>query len=168
MSPMCLECHKKIPPQLKAGGNAKKYCNITCRNKAVYKRRGGAQAQRDYLDKRAALDPRAKITCFICFRRFRQVGTHIVQIHSITAREYRKECGFDVKKGQLPPDYRESKAKQAIDCGGVKNLKAGKKFLFKKGQKGVGKYTRSQETQIRLKIQGKKIGQLMKSRNKTK
>ena len=164
----CLQCGKKITPKKGNGGMAKRYCNITCRNRAIYKRRGGAQAQRDYLDKRAELDPREKIKCFICFRRFRQVGSHIFLIHKMTAREYRTAYGFDVKKGQLPPDYRKSKAEQAINCGGAKNLKLGKKFWFKKGQKGVGIYKRSQETQIRLTAQGKKIGKLMKSRNKAK
>ena len=95
--------------------------------------------QREYLYKKNK-DKREKIKCQICGKEFRQVGTHVVQVHKMTAREYRKMYGFDVKKGQLPKDYKELKAEQAIECGGYTNLKKGKKFWFKKGQDGPGKY----------------------------
>jgi hypothetical protein len=51
----------------------------------------------------------------------------------------------------LPKDYRELKAELAFERGGVKNLKIGKKFWFKKGSKTAGRYKRSSETLKRLK-----------------
>jgi hypothetical protein len=81
------------------------------------------------------------------------VGSHINQVHKIKAREYRKMFGFDVKKGQLPPKLKELKSRLAIERGGYKNLKAGKKFWFKKKQKNVGVYTRSEQTLERLRSQ---------------
>ena len=79
------------------------------------------------------------------------VGGHIRNRHEMTAREYREEYGFDVKRGQLPPDLRELKADQCKENGTINNLKAGKKYHFKKGQEGIGIYTRSDETMARLK-----------------
>ena len=144
-------CFKVLPKREGVEGNNQQYCNKKCRNKRTYLKRGGAEAQRAYLDKRRALDTREKIQCLVCGKYYRQVGSHIVQIHGITAREYREEYGFDVKKGQLPEDYRELKAEQAVERGGAKNLLHGKKFWFKKGQKGVGVYKRSKQTMERLK-----------------
>lgn len=151
MQKKCPQCGKVNKKRKGRDGNAQKFCSLKCRNRSYYDKRGGAQAQRDYLDKRAGKDPRERIKCLICGRKFRQVGTHIVQIHGVTAREYREEYGFDVKRGQLPSDYRELKAEQAIECGGVKNLKKGRKFWFKKGKKGPGIYKRSLQTLERLK-----------------
>ena len=147
----CVVCGKKLTPKLNnVGGNRKKYCSLHCRNAFYYKKRGGADYQREYFYKRNQ-DGRPKIKCEICGKYFRQVGTHVVQIHKITARQYREEYGFDVKKGQLPEDYKELKAKQAIECGGAVNLITyGKKYWFKKGQKGVGVYERSPQTMERL------------------
>jgi hypothetical protein len=147
----CIFCGKEF--ENKKNAHNVKYCSIVCRNKEYYKRSGGADAQREYLEKYRLKDSRPKIKCQICGKFFRQVGSHIVQRHGITAREYREEYGFDVKKGQLPEDYRKLKAEQAVECGGIKNLKSGKKFWFKKGQKGIGKYRRSKQTMDRLKQQ---------------
>jgi len=106
------------------------------------------------------------IQCLICKEWFRQVGSHIVQRHNMTAREYRKKYGFNIKKGQLPPDYKEKKAKQAIECQGYKNLIKGKKYWFKKNQKGIGTYKRSKETLENLKnTSGKKVKKRKKCLN---
>lgn len=113
----------------------------------------GVEWQRKKRDAIASRPSKDKIQCLLCGKWYRQVGTHIVQVHKMTAREYRKAVGFDVKKGQLPPDYRELKSQQAIECGGYKNLKKGKKFWFKKGDDGPGKYKRSAETMERLQKQ---------------
>jgi hypothetical protein len=147
----CSQCKKEFTPRPHA--NNIKYCSVLCRNKVYYKKRGGAEAQREYLYKRAEGDKRPKIKCQICGKAYRQVGSHIAQVHGCTAREYREEYGFDVKKGQLPHDYRALKAGQAIECGGAKNLKLGKKYWFQKGDKKAGRYKRSDETMARLKRQ---------------
>lgn len=152
----CLTCGGVVPPKINnVGGNKKLYCSTLCRNKAYYKKKGGAEAQREYIDKIRQKDNRGKIKCEICGKYYRQVGSHVWGTHRITAREYREAYGFDVKRGQLPEDYRKLKAEQAIECGGVKNLKLGKKFWFKKGDPRVGRYTRSKQTLERLKHNGK-------------
>lgn len=145
----CQRCGEIFTPAKYA--NNVKYCSQYCRNKGYYEKRGGAKYQREYYNKIRKEDGLPKIQCMICGLMYRQVGTHIVQAHGITAREYRLEFGFDLKKGQLPEDYRELKANQSVICGGVENLKKGAKFRFKKGQKGVGLYTRSPQTIERLK-----------------
>jgi hypothetical protein len=95
------------------------------------------------------------IKCLICGKDFRQVGSHITQVHGITAREYRETFELEVKKGLLPPDLRELKGNQALENGTWKNLKVGKKYWFKKGQEGVGVYKRSKITLEKLKALNK-------------
>ena len=146
----CKFCKKEFIPKAKA--HNVKYCSQYCRNKVYYNERGGKLYQREYNQKVMLKDGRTRIQCKICGKWYRQVGTHIVQVHGVLARAYREAYGFDVKKGQLPEDYRGLKAEQAFECGGVKNLKKGKKFWFKRGQKGVGVYKRSPETMARLKV----------------
>ena len=68
----------------------------------------------------------------------------------MTAREYRKAYGFDVKRGQLAGEYLALKATQAIERGGYKNLKKGRAYWFKPGQPGLGCYERSEQTMARL------------------
>lgn len=145
----CKFCQKEYTPH----SNHSKYCSIECRHKQEYINRGGAEFQREYLAKRRCetYGHKQMIKCQICKKYFRQVGTHIVQAHGITAREYREAYGFDLKRGQLPEDLREIKAEHVFENGTVNNLKAGKKFHFKKGQAGVGVYKRSAETMERLK-----------------
>lgn len=104
------------------------------------------------MDKIHSKKDKNKIQCAICGRYYRQVGSHIVQRHGIEAREYRKEYGFDLKKGQLPTDLRELKAKQVFENGTVKNLKKGKQYWFIKGDQEAGRYIRSQQTMERLKV----------------
>jgi hypothetical protein len=69
----------------------------------------------------------------------------------MTAREYREFFDLEVKKGLLTPELRDLYGKQAIENGTWKNLKKGRKYRFKKGQRGVGKYKRSHITMARLK-----------------
>jgi len=134
------------------------YCSKKCRDKnyTIEYKDYRAKWQLARYDRIAEVPAKNKIQCLICNKWYVQVGSHIWNRHNMTAREYREQYGFDVKKGQLPEDYRKLKADQAIECGGYKNLKKGKKYWFKKGQEGPGKYTRSDETLERLKsIAGK-------------
>lgn len=148
---ICAYCKNEFTP--KPHAHNIKFCSVKCRNKNLYHERGGAEWQREYLSKKQEKDGRPKVQCLICGKWYRQVGTHIVQVHKITAREYREQYGFDVKRGQLPEDYRKLKSITAVENGTAKNLKAGKKFWFKKGQAGVGRYERSEQTKERLKHQ---------------
>lgn len=50
----------------------------------------------------------------------------------------------------LPKDLRKLKAKRCLENGTWENLKVGKKYWFKKGDKSVGTYTRSHVTIERL------------------
>ena len=59
-----------------------------------------------------------------------------------------EEYGFDVKKGQTKGWYHDLKAERAYTTGGLDNLLKGIRFWFKKGQKGIGTYRRSQQTEM--------------------
>ncbi len=137
-----------------------KYCSKKCRQKQTNKNWNDYRTRKakEKRDKEAEKPSDLKIQCQICGRWYRQVGSHIVQRHKMLAREYREKYGFDVKKGQLPDDLRALYGKQALENGTVKNvIEGGKKYRFKKKQKGIGIYKRSEQTMKRLKRQGKKI-----------
>jgi hypothetical protein len=53
----------------------------------------------------------------------------------MTAREYREVMDLPVKKGLSAVWLKKLKAEQAIENKTYKNLKAGKKFWYKKGDK---------------------------------
>ena len=89
------------------------------------------------------------IECLICGNKYLQVGSHIVQVHGMTARQYREKFGLDVKRGLTKGEYRKKKAETTLVNGTYKNLEAGKKFWFKKGQTIT--YKRSPQTLERLK-----------------
>jgi len=108
------------------------------------------------------------IECQICGKRYYQVGSHVVQTHGYnSAREYREVFGFDVKRGQLEENLRKVKSKQVFDNGTYKNLKKGKVYWFKKGDRTAGRYTRSYETLARLTQHIKRISNA-KIQNRTK
>jgi predicted nucleic acid-binding Zn ribbon protein len=130
----------------------RRFCSAKCRNKFYNKKRYESQAkwQRDKNDAIASVASPHKLQCKICGRWYVQVGSHIYWRHRMLARDYRKEYGFDVKKGQLPGWYRKIKGGQVFENGTIKNLEVGKKYWFKEGQPGVGIYERSPETMARL------------------
>ena len=118
-----------------------------------------AKWQREWLQRRRDNCGLPLIKCAICGKGFRQVGSHVVETHGYAiARDYRREYGFDVKRGQLPEDYKITKAKSAFKTGTYKNLVAGKKYWFKKKGNNVGRYKRSKQTLDRLRKQGLEIG----------
>lgn len=132
-----------------------KFCSALCRGRSYYEKRDGATYQRIMMDKRRQQDDKPKIQCQVCGKWFRQVGTHVVQVHGyIKARYYREDYGFDVKRGQLPEDYRKTKAEQVVENGTINNLVTGAPYRFKKGK--VPNYIRSAQTMERLK-QNKRI-----------
>lgn len=146
----CQNCGIDIPMKRKA--NNVKFCSLTCRNKFDYQRYR-KQWQKDLMNKRAKIPSIEKIECQICHNWYKQVGSHIVQAHNMKARQYRKLYGFDLKRGQLQEKLRLHKAKKVFENGTVENLKVGQKFWFKKGQKDIGTYERSEQTMKRLKQQ---------------
>jgi len=164
MEKKCLRCGAEVE-RGGAKANNKKYCSDTCRDTAYTER----NREKHNAWQRARWQRKAKgekIQCLICGEEHRQVGSHIVQRHKMTAREYREKYGFDVKRGQLPKDLRKKKADYVFENNTVENLKAGKKYYFKKAQKGIGKYKRSEQTEKRLKEHWNKIS--WKGRKNTK
>lgn len=142
----CKVCGKPLPKRFRT------YCSTKCRNHAINKRHTiqHTEWQRKRRDAIASSPSKDKIQCLLCGKWYRQVGSHIVQTHKMTAREYRSMVGFDVKRGQLPDDLLQLKREQVFENKTVENLKAGKKYRFKKGQAGVGVYRRSAQTMERL------------------
>lgn len=115
------------------------------------------EQERNYRQIRLIASGLDTIKCLICGRLYRQIGSHVVQAHGLTARQYRELFDLEVKRGMLPPDLRELKASQAMSNGTVDNLKKGAKYRFVKGDTRAGKYTRSSVTVEKLRIQVKKI-----------
>lgn len=91
------------------------------------------------------------VQCLICGKWFIQVGSHIAQTHGITCREYRELFRLEVKRGVVPPWFRKLKGDIALANKTFKNLEAGKKWWFKKGDRSIGRYERSPITLERLK-----------------
>ncbi len=161
----CNFCYRALKKPDNPKTHNYKYCSTACRdkvafikNKESYIKRGGAEAQRDYIYKRKAdLNMDSKMQCLICNKWYVQVGTHIVQIHKLTAREYRETMELEVKRGLTTGDYRALKANQVMTNGTVANLKLGAQYRFKKGEK-VPVYVRSQQTRDKLAIARSKVG----------
>ena len=133
------------------------YCSDECRNKFFNKKYKvqHSEWQRARSDRIASVSSPNKIQCLVCKRYYVQVCSHVVLRHSdqfASGREYREYYDLEVKKGIVPPWYRDFKGRQAVDNGTYKNLQAGAQFRFKKGQEGVGVYKRSHVTMKKLKV----------------
>lgn len=144
----CAICHSPITVK-----RFRTYCSEKCRNKRNYIKYKECQKkwQLAKYDRIASVPSPNKCQCLICGKWYVQVGSHIVLRHKMTAREYREEMDLDVKRGITPIWYRKLKGDQAIENGTFYNLMAGQKYWFKRGQKGLGKYKRSEMTMQRLK-----------------
>lgn len=105
--------------------------------------------QRKKRDKIAKKPDKLKVQCLICKQWYVQVGSHVVQRHGYrSARQYREDFNLEVKRGTVPEWYRKMKGELALKNKTYLNLKAGKKFQFKKGDKT--NYQRSPVTLERL------------------
>ena len=144
----CKTCGGPLP-----NARFRTYCSTKCRNKAnnIKYAKNNVEWQRKKRDKEAEKPSDRKCQCFICGKWYVQVGSHIYQVHKMTAREYREKFELEVKKGITPTWYKKLKGDQALDNETFKNLEKGAKFRFKKGQEGVGVYKRSPVTMERLK-----------------
>ena len=111
------------------------YCSSGCSNKGNYEKYKGYRRtwQKKKWERESGKYEEGRLQCKICGKWYVQVGTHIVQKHGMTAREYREEYNLPVKRGITPMWYRIKKGKQALENGTVENLKNGKKFWYKKG-----------------------------------
>lgn len=88
------------------------------------------------------------IACKICGKKYRKVVSHVYQSHGMNKREYKEEFGLDVKRGIVLPETRDYLGKLVKENGTVNNLKAGRKYWFKKGISN--NYQRSEQTMERL------------------
>lgn len=152
---ICKICNNKITEN-----RYRTYCSAKCRTRksTIKDREYRTEWQRKRRDEIAKIVSSNKIQCLVCKKYYVQVCSHIVQVHKMLAREYKENYGLDVKRGRLPTWYRKVKAESVFENGTVNNLKAGKKFWFRKESKTAGRYKRSDETIERLKVQGKIIG----------
>ena len=134
----CAVCGKIITTK-----RFRSYCSDACRNKRnnlkYAKHRSKMQTKR--YDVLASIPSKEKKQCKICNRWYIQVGSHIVQKHYMTAREYREKFNLPLKKGIVPKWYKDFKGKQALDNKTCTNLKKGKKFRYKKGDPRAKKNT---------------------------
>ena len=148
----------KVCGKLITNKRSRTYCSKECRNKnfaGKYKEYRAAfqQAQQDKIASK--YDPN-KIQCPLCGRYYVQLCTHVLQRHEMTARQFKKEFGYDVKRGLIPEWYREVKAEICIENGTTLKGEEGKEFWFVPGDKRAGKYERSEQTLQRLKNLHKK------------
>ncbi len=153
-------CGKVIPE----GERRRTYCSTKCRTryynqKAVStpeKRLKNNEYQREAWRKKHNKG-KETIKCNICGKRYRQLGSHVVLTHKITAREYRRLYGMDVKKGMIPDDLRDLYRKQVVANNTIENLKAGAHCRFVKGDKRAGNYERSEESLVRLRKNAERL-----------
>ena len=148
----CKICGSKLP-----NARFRTFCSKKCRDKSYAGKYNDYRTEfaRIKRNKEASIPDKKKIKCQICGRYYRQLCTHVVKVHKIYAREYKETFGLDVKTGKstLSSDLHKLYGEQAIENGTFKNLKAGKKYRFVKGDKKAGKYQRSEETIERLRNQ---------------
>lgn len=151
----CKECGEPLP-----NARFRTFCSTKCRTKANNKKASAYQAkyQRDARNKIAEVPSDKKCQCLICGKWYVQVGSHVVNVHKMLAREYREHFELEVKRGTTPEWYRKLKGDTTLENKTFKNLEAGAKYRFKKGQENVGVYKRSPITLERLKNQHKTPG----------
>ena len=124
----CLICGGSLPtPRYRT------YCSPQCRGRRNYIKY--KESSQEWARKRRGAYRADKLKCGVCGMWYVQVGSHIVQIHGMTAREYREEFNLPVKRGILKTEQRKFYGEQAVENGTIKNLKKGKRFWFKKGDK---------------------------------
>jgi hypothetical protein len=96
-----------------------------------------------------------KPKCEICGKFFNRVISHVRQKHFLNEKEYKKQFGFDLKRGICSKESSEKSRIKTLDnyekCIN-QNLKIkGLKNRFKLGDKGRTKDKVSEQTRIRLK-----------------
>jgi len=129
----CKVCGKPL------GKRFRTFCSKECRQISTNLRH--YQYQKKWARKKRAEYSPDKKKCAICGGWYVQVGSHIVQQHKMTAREYREEFNFPVKRGILPAWYRKIKSDTTIENKTYLNLKKGKHKQFKKGDERAKKTT---------------------------
>lgn len=105
-------------------------------------------------------DEDGKPICEICGKAFKRVLTHARQKHDITEKEYKKQFGFDLKKGICSKESAEATRIKTLENYDkvIKDnlLKGGIKSRFQPGAKGRTKDKVSAQTRMMLKERLKK------------
>ncbi len=143
----CKVCTAKIE-----GKRMRSYCSKKCREKFFNKKNQpySTEWQRRARAKIAILPDEEKIQCQICLLRYHKIAGHVRYVHKMTARQYKQEFGYDVKRGILSDKARKNIRDRTLENGTMENLKAGKRYWFKEGQQEET-YERSEQTERRLK-----------------
>lgn len=124
----CKVCGNDLPKGFRT------FCSKTCRQKETNRRT--RDYQRKWQQDKRGEYAEGKKKCIICEKWYVQLGTHVIQAHEYdSAREYREDNHLPLKRGIVPKWYRKLKGDLAKKNGTYKNLKAGKKFWYEKGDK---------------------------------
>lgn len=141
----CKVCDKQIVAK-----RSRTYCSVKCRRKFYNEKY--AVRQQEWARKKRGEFSEGKLQCHICGKWYVQVLSHAHLTHGISNREYKEKFGLDRIKGYVPSWYHEEKSKITKENGSGEHLpEVGRKTRFKKGQKGLGSYRRSEQTMERLK-----------------
>jgi len=93
--------------------------------------------------------------CEFCGQHFARVVTHVRQKHGINEREYKKQFGFNVKKGICSKESSKISREQTLAhyhrCIEKNLLEKGSVSRFKKGHLGRPKSMLSEQTRLALK-----------------
>ena len=145
----CKVCGEPLP-----NARYRTYCSANCRNKRNNDKQTSSgyskKFQQDARNRIASIPSKDKCQCLICGKWYVQLGSHVYQVHDMSARAYREHFELEVKRGITPDWYRKLKSDQAMDNETYKNLEKGAKFRYEKGDKSAGKYTHSPITLERL------------------
>ncbi|MFA6971390.1 MAG: MucR family transcriptional regulator [Gallionella sp.] len=91
------------------------------------------------------------LTCKICHKRFKHLGSHVALTHKILARQYKRRFGFDVTTPLVEPYISDKHRQDAYKYGmGDRIKRLGKATRYVKGDKRAGAYRRSKQTKERL------------------
>ncbi len=96
-----------------------------------------------------------KPKCEICGEHFNRVISHVRQKHDINEKEYKKQFGFDLKKGICSKEISERTRLKTLDnydkCIQRNLIIKGSQTRFNDGDNGRTKEKVSEQTRIRLK-----------------
>ena len=154
MKNKCKQCGTTIVKSSPKANNLK-YCSKKCYNIYIYAHKKARGIDSNLQSKiRTAQYAEGKIQCAICKGWYIKLCAHTVQAHGVTASEYKKEQRLDSIKGLVHKDHHKKLSELVKKHPTViqENLvEGGKATRFKKGDKTLGNYQRSEQTLKRLK-----------------
>lgn len=153
---LCSKCNKPIERTQHA--NNVKYCHA-CRSMAYSYREYRREWQRQKHAQIAKIAT-GKVQCLVCGLWYKKPLTHVWQARGLNEKQYKEAHGLE-RKG-IVADSTKEKLQEAVqdnyDRVVRQNLlQKGKPTRYKKGDKTLGKYQRSQQTLERLSKQFKRL-----------